>query len=70
MKNINLLLPNPLLIYYEKFSPKIAVIFKYSETVPVLLQRLEHAVAARFWKNIKPARSINDYPARGIAGYF
>ena len=26
MKNINLLLPNPLLIYHEKFSPRIAVI--------------------------------------------
>ena len=25
MKNINLLLPNPLLIYHEKFSPRIAV---------------------------------------------
>jgi len=24
MKNINLLLPNPLLIYHEKFSPRIA----------------------------------------------
>jgi len=26
MKNINLLLPNPLLIYHEKFSPRIAAI--------------------------------------------
>jgi len=40
MKNINLLLPNPLLIYHEKFSPRIAddgkILFAFKKAIGLI----------------------------------
>jgi len=58
MKNINLLLPNPLLIYHEKFSPRIAGEPGQGSTFKIYLPRQDETHPATPGEGFKAALPV------------